>query len=265
MTNVSLPNPFRMSASLLKGIGLVIAIFLCSNMYSQRVSLEGIITAEADVDVEGINILNLSSNKGTVSNTKGEFWIAVAINDTLSVSAVHIQATTLIIGEDQLVDKKIAINLSEKMNQLATVTLRRVLTGYIGTDTNIIRTDEPITATSIGLPNADIKKIPKTQRLLYAANSGPVDALVNMISGRTKMLKKRVEFEKTYQLTLSLLDKFPETYFTDALKIEKFKVYSFIFYCEDDPDYKKAMKGSSMEIIEFLERKSEQYRLGIGR
>ena len=254
-----------MSTFLLKSIGFIVLLCQCGNMYSQRVSLEGKITAEVDVDIEGINILNLSSNKGTVTDTNGEFWIAVALNDTLSISAIHIQATSLVIGDEQIITKKIAINLSEKMNELAAVTLRRSLTGYIGSDANIIHTNDPITATSIGLPNADLKKIPKTQRLLSAANSGPVDALVNMISGRTKMLKKRVEFEKTYQLTLSLLDKFPETYFTDALKIEKFKVYSFIFYCEDDPDYQKTMRGNSMMIIEFLERKSREYRLGLGR
>src|SRR5690606_35951726 len=118
--------------------------------------------------------------------------------------------------------------------------------------------DEPITASALGLPNADLKQLPKTQRQLYASNSGPVDAFVNMISGRTKMLKKRVEFEKTYQLTLSLLDKFPETYFTDALKIEKFKIYSFLLFCEQDPHYKNAMKGNSMEIIDFLEKKSKE-------
>ncbi len=260
MTNISITNPFKANTSLFKWIVFIIVLLLVSNMYSQRVSLEGKISAAADVDVEGINILNLSSNKGTVTNANGEFWIAVALNDTLSISAIHIQATTLVIGYEQMVTKKIAINLSEKMNELAAVTLRRSLTGYVGSDANIIHTSEPITATSIGLPNADLKKIPKTQRLLSAANSGPVDALINMISGRTKMLKRRVEFEKTYQLTLSLLDKFPESYFTDALKIEEFKVYSFIFYCEDDPDYKKVMKGNSMEIIAFLNRKSREYR-----
>ena len=229
-------------------------------MYSQRIPLEGKISAAEDVDVEGINILNLSTVKGTVTNAKGEFRIAVALHDTLSVSAIHIQSTTVVIGEEQMVTKKIAINLTEKMNELATVTLRRPLTGYIGTDANIIHTNEPITASSIGLPNADLKKLSKTQRQLYTASSTSVDAIINMISGRTKMLKKRLELEKTYQLTLSLIDKFPETYFTDALKIEKYKVYSFIFFCEEDPDYQKVMKGNSMEIIDFLERKSKEYR-----
>ncbi|QAA80366.1 hypothetical protein EI546_00845 [Aequorivita sp. H23M31] len=240
---------------------VVFTIFFSSNTYCQRIHLEGKITAEADVDVEGINILNLSSNKGTVTDSIGGFWIAVALNDTLSVSAVHIQSTKLLITAEQILAKRISINLSEKMNELPAVTLRRSLTGYIGSDANIIRTEQPITATSVGLPNADLKQLSKTQRAFYTATSTPVDALINLVSGRTRMLKKRLEFEKTYQLTLSLLNKFPETFFTDALKIDKYKVYSFIFYCEEDPDYEKIMKSDTMQIVKFLERKSEEYRM----
>jgi hypothetical protein len=151
------------------------------------------------------------------------------------------------------------------MNELGTVTLRRKLTGYIGSDANIIPIEQPITATSIGLPNADLPQLSKTRRQLYAATSGPIDALANMISGRTKMLKKHLELEKTAALTLTLLDKFPESYYTDALKIEKLKIYSFIFFCEDDPDYQIIMKQSSIEIIEFLEKKSKEYHLHIER
>lgn len=230
-------------------------------MFSQRLNLEGKVGTTEDIDIEGINIFNLSTSRGTVTDAKGAFRIVVALNDTLSISAVHIQETTLVIGEEQMKNKKIIINLSEKMNQLSTVTLRRPLTGYIGSDANIIPTKQPITATFIGLPNADLPQLSKEKRQLYAANSGPVDALVSMISGRTKMLKKRIEFQKTAALTLALLDKFPETYFTDALKIDKLKVYSFIFFCEDDPDYQTVMKQSSMEIIEFLEKKSVEYLL----
>lgn len=229
-------------------------------MFSQRQNLVGKVGTTEDIDVEGINIFNISTSKGTVTNAEGEFRISVALEDTLSISAVHIQETTLVIGEEQMKNKRIIINLSEKMNQLSTVTLRRPLTGYIGSDANIIPTEQVITARSLGIPNADLPKLSQTQRQLYTATTGPVDILVNALSGRTKMLKKRLEFQKTAALTLALLDKFPKTYFTDALKIDKLKVYSFIFFCEDDPEYQTVMKQNSMEIIEFLEKKSLEYR-----
>src|SRR5690554_7165004 len=137
--------------------------------------------------------------------------------------------------------KKIVIELSEKMNLLNTVTLRKPLTGYLLSDSKIIPTTKPITATSIGLPNADLKPLTKAESMLYAASSGPVDALINMLTGRTKMLKEYVKLEEKTRLTQNLLDKFPETYFTQALKIDRFKIYSFLFFCEDDPEYEIIM------------------------
>lgn len=259
MTGTSLTNHFQRTSPLLQGIVFIIFLMLVSNGYSQREVLEGKISTIEDLDVEGINVFNLTTNKGTVSNADGIFRIAVALQDTLTISALHIQTATIIIGKEQMANKKIPINLSEKMNQLGTVTLRRFLTGYLGSDANIIPTDQPITASFIGLPNADLKQLSKTERELYTANSTPVDALLNLISGRTKMLKKRLEFYRTNELTLSLLDKFPETYFTDGLNIESYKVYSFLYFCENDAEFKKVMEGPSMEIIEFLQRKSKEF------
>ncbi|WP_310992685.1 carboxypeptidase-like regulatory domain-containing protein [Aequorivita marina] len=245
---------------MLKMLVFASLVFASGTLYSQRESLEGKVSTSSNLDVEGINIYNLSSSKGTITDKDGRFYIAVRTNDTLSISAIHIEETTLVIGEEQLKTKKISINLSEKMNKLSTVTLRRPLTGYLGSDANIIPIEAPITATSIGLPNADLKLPSKVARQLYAANSGPVDALINMISGRTKMLKKHLEFQKTNALTLALLDKFPETFFIDGLKIDKLEVYSFLFFCEADPDYQKTMKQSTITIIEFLKRKRTEFK-----
>lgn len=260
MTQLSSKTTSKNIFSVLRLLGLILAILLSSSVHSQRLTLEGKISTASDIEVEGINVFNLTTSKGTVTDATGKFFIAVSLNDSLSISALHIQEKKIVIGDEQMLNKKINIHLNEKMNELGTVTLGRALTGFIGSDANIIPTQTPITASSLGLPNADLPQLSKTERALYAANSGPVDALINMFSGRTKMLKKHLEFDKTAALTLKLLEKFPETYFIDALKIDKLKVYSFIFFCEDDPNYQTVMKQNSMEIIEFLQRKSKEYR-----
>ncbi|MCG2418555.1 carboxypeptidase-like regulatory domain-containing protein [Aequorivita sp. F47161] len=265
MAQLPFTNNSSRTLKVLRTLFALFAILLSSSMFAQRITVEGKINTADDIEIEGVNVFNISSNKGTVSDANGAFSIAVAVNDTLSVSAIQIQTTTLIIRQEEITNKKISINLSEKMNQLSTVTLRRSLTGYIGSDANIIPIQEPITATSIGLPNADLPQLSKTRRQLYTATSGPVDALLNMISGRTKMLKKHLEFNKTAALTLSLLEKFPDSYFIDGLKIDKLKIYSFIFFCEDDPKYQTVMKQSTIEITDFLEAKSEEYRLQLSK
>lgn len=222
--------------------------------------LEGKVVTTGNVDVEGINIINKSLKTGTITDENGNFRIAASLNDSIAVSAVHVEETIVIISKDQLSDKKIIIQLSEKTNFLSEVTLRRPLTGYIGSDTNIIPLKEIVTASSIGLPKADMKKLTKSESLLYAATSGPMDMLINTLTGETKRLKKRLELEKNIQITESLLDKFPMTYFVDVLKIDQFKVYPFLFFCEEDPDYKTAARGDSMQIMDFLERKSKEFR-----
>lgn len=229
------------------------------SVYAQRISIEGKIISTENIDVDGINIINKSSKSGTISDENGAFKIPVKLNDSLSISAVHIQETLVVVGQEQLDDKKIVVYLTEKRNLLKEVTIRRPLTGYIGTDSNIIPTKEAITATSLGLPNADLPKLSKAESLLYASQSGAFNMLIGAITGETKKLKKRAELEKTVILTEGLLDKFPLTYYVDVLKIDPFKVYSFLFFCEEDPAYKRIVKKSTMEIHEFLTRKSNEF------
>lgn len=242
------------------GILILCILFFSNALFAQRIPIQGKMVTTENVDVEGINILNLTSKSGTISDENGNFKIPVALNDSLSISAVHVEETIVVISEEQMEDKKIVIHLSEKTNLLHAVTLRRALTGYIGSDTNIIPTKKPITATSMGLPNADLPKLSKSESLLYAATSGPVDMILNAITGETKRLKKHIELEEKAQLTQSLLDKFPLTYFVDVLKIDQFKVYSFLFFCENDPEYKSVLGRNTMDIIQFLNKKSAEYR-----
>lgn len=239
-------------------------LFVADSMYSQIKLLEGSIVSEVDIELEGLNIQNLTSGKNTITNAKGEFQIYAALNETLSISAIHIQTILIIVEEEHMLTSSISINLLEKLNELEAVNLRRTsLLGFLSSDANLIPTKQVISASSLGLPNADMPKWTRTKRSLYTATTSPggipVDPLINLISGRTKMLKNRLKRENRDNLTLKLLEKFPETYFINSLEIEQRDIYSFIFFCEDDSKYDNIMTQSTIEIIEFLERKSLEY------
>ncbi len=243
-----------------KNLVFIFLILISGSMYSQVTNLNGQITSVEDIELEGLNIQNLSRSRGTITNNKGEFRIVASIKDTLAISALHIQTIILIVDEENINKKSISINLIEKLNELEAVNLRRTaLTGYIGADLSSIPTKVLITASSLGLPNADLPRLTKSQRELYAANSGGLNQLINIISGKTKSIKMGIELHNKQVLTLQLLDKFPETYFTQSLKINKDQVYSFLFFCEDDAEYEVVLKQSNLRIIKFLERKSLQF------
>src|SRR5690606_5246527 len=102
-----------------------IILFLMSStytVYSQKIVLEGKIISEQNIDIEGINIYNLTAKSGVISDDKGNFRIPVSLNDSLSVSAVHVEEIIIVIDEEQMKYKKITIDLTEKMNLLNTVT-----------------------------------------------------------------------------------------------------------------------------------------------
>lgn len=249
--------------SALKSIGKIfgLIILILTSYYSsaQQILIEGKIIASQNVEIEGLNIINLSTRTGVITDQNGHFQIPVSLNDSISISAVHIQETFAVIKEEQLESKKLLIDISEKENLLNVVRIRKPLSGYLSSDVKSIPIKEIFTATSVGLPNADLPPLPKSVRMLYTASSGPVDLLINTLNGERKRLKKRIELEKNSRLTENLLEKFPMTFFVDVLKIPQFKVYSFLFFCEDDPNYQERVTQTIEEIAHFLIMKSKLF------
>lgn len=251
------------SSYLSKRVQRLISVFLLlisTWVHAQQIKIEGQIIAPKTTEIEGINIQNISTKRGVITDEDGYFEITVSKGDTLVLSAVHIVQTVVEINEKQISDRKIIVHLDENRHELNTVTIRRPLTGYLLSDSKIIPSKEIITATSVGLPNPDIPPLTKAESLLSSATSGFLDPIINGITGETKRLKNRIKLERKTNLTHELLKKFPETYFIDALKIERFLIYSFLHFCEDDVKYETTLKKSTLDIIEFLEIKSEEFR-----
>ena len=89
-----------------------------------RFEISGKITASKGEDVEGINIYNKSSQKGTITSETGEFQIKVAENDRVFISAMQFQNFTVIIDEGIIETKTMHIALNPVINQLDEVLIR---------------------------------------------------------------------------------------------------------------------------------------------
>ncbi|AJR03629.1 carboxypeptidase-like regulatory domain-containing protein [Siansivirga zeaxanthinifaciens] len=111
--------------------------FLCSNLLwtqsIERHDLEGQVFASSN-DVEGVTIFNTSTNKGTITNEKGEFRIFAAENDILEISALQFQPQKITITKDVLKLKTLKLFLVEHVNSLDAVFLMFGLTGNINQD-----------------------------------------------------------------------------------------------------------------------------------
>ncbi|WP_333695298.1 hypothetical protein [Flavobacterium sp.] len=188
--------------------------------WSQTKTIKGVVKAE-NASVEGIHVLNLVTEKATITDANGVFYIEVSEDDLLVFSAVHLHYWRKSISKEIFQTGFIEIQMTAKVNELDEV----VVSDY-----------SKVTAQSVGVINYKPKSFTPAERRLYTANSGLLDPLLNWISGRTKLLKKELEIEKREKALARLSAFFPNTYFKDTLKIPEDYIEGFKYYAVEDKE-----------------------------
>jgi hypothetical protein len=225
-----------------------------------------------DIGVSDVHVMNTSAGRATISNESGNFSIQVTVGDTLLFSAVQFKRKTLIINASILTSKTLFVPLEEFVNELDEVVVRPYdLSGDLTKDMRNMDTGQVVSATSLGLPNASVKPLIQSERQLQTATAGkfhplmilnpPIDPLINAISGRTKMLKKRFARDKKDMELQRLRSGIADSLFLTQLKIPRDRIDDFMYFCEADEHFDSVVKAENrMAIWEFLLKKSDVYR-----
>jgi hypothetical protein len=79
-----------------------------------------------------------------------------------------------------------------------------------------------------------------------------LDPLLNLLSGRTAMLKKELEVEKKERLLVIIDAIFKEGYFINTLKISPDYVNGFKHYCVEDANFATVLASKNKTKIDFL-------------
>lgn len=239
-------------------------------MYAQdfRTKLEGRVYSE-NGDVAATHISNISTNKGTIADANGFFIISVRYNDTLVFSAVQFKRREIIITNKILQSKFLVVALEESLTVLDEVVIMPYsLTGNLNNDTKSLQISNIKTASTEGLPNANV--IPKTQsqRKLYTARTWDyrivavrLDPLMNYFSGRTKMLNERVKREVKTNLIYEIRQYFNDSLYIIDLKIPENKINNFLYFCEVDSNFTPiAFTKDKLKLWDFFKNKSAVFR-----
>lgn len=199
---------------------------------------------EQSTNVEGVNIINNTTQVTAVSDVSGAFSIVAKEGDVLVFSAVNLDPVKRRITIEDLNAASIVIKMSAKEVELKEV---------------IINENANITAENLGIIPYGQKKYTPAERKVYTATSTSVDKLLNKISGRTAMLKKEVNVEKKEVLFRKIEYLFDENYYTNRLKIPVADIKGFQLYCVDDAEFAVSLdtknKTMSMFLITDLARK----------
>jgi hypothetical protein len=217
---------------------------------SDRTRLNGKINANT-MDLEGVYVINLKTEKSTITEKDGYFSILAIPGDTLIFSAIHLKGIRIGLEQNDFQKELFLVKLESMVTQLNEVVVRRY---------------DNINAFSLGIVSKGKKSYTPAERKLYAATSlnptansngmagGSIsaDPLLNFISGRTKMLKKELEVENKESCLVQLENMFDKNHFVNILKIPLEYVKGFEYFIVENERFTTILKSKNKTMTEFL-------------
>ena len=203
--------------------------------------LKGKINAD-DTNIEGVYVINLRSEKAVISDAEGYFYAKAQPGDTLLFSAVQYKGIKIVLKEEDFKSSLFFVKMRPVMNELQEVVIKRY---------------NNINAVSLGIVPANQKKYSVAERRYATASSSKMnpmgfDPVLNLISGRTAMLKKELAVEKKL-FFINLLDEmFNEDHFLNTLKIPSEYIKGFEYYAVDNEKFTKILESKNYVATEFL-------------
>ncbi|WP_162853983.1 hypothetical protein [Myroides pelagicus] len=214
---------------------LMFTFLLALEGYSQTSKLINGKLVSRSRDLEGVYISNLRTGEEIYSEKGGYFWVRAQVNDTIMFSS------PLFVAYQHVVDN-VDLNRDVMLIPLEKNDF------YTQLDEIIIH---KISAESLGLVPKGTRIYTPAESKLYTATSGggiiPISAIVNLISGRTKMLKKAFEYEKQDNRKKRLIDYFSEEKFIKDYSIPEDYVEGFAYYAATDEQMVGLMSGGGFE------------------
>lgn len=215
-----------------------IFFFIISQLYSQNQvprRIEGKVAADFS-NLEGIYVVNTSSEKSTTTNSEGHFSIEAKVGETLLLSAMNFKEVKIVLSESDFSKKWLVVSMQPIVNEL-----KEVIVG-----------SSSISAESLGIIPYGQKKYTPAERKIFTATSGfGIDPILNLISGRTNMLKKELEIEKKEGYLIQLENLFQPDFYIHSMHIPQLHVKGFLYFLVENPKFINVLKTKNRTAIEF--------------
>ena len=235
--------------------------------HAQKVELSGKIITNGEL--EGIHVINKTSYRYTTTDQNGMFIVEGKLSDSLYFSSIQYLPKTVVLTAQHIISKSITVSLSESINALDEVMIGTILTGDLNSDISNSEVDRPLDFYDLGIPGYTGPRMNLAERRLFEADAGPLviglglnfSKLLNMVSGRTKMLKEQLKLDNDKQTIQRIKDVVGPLFFTtNALKEDK--RMEFYYFCADAPDFLQRCRGrSEVEILQFLDDKLKDFKI----
>ncbi|HIB36463.1 carboxypeptidase-like regulatory domain-containing protein [Mesonia sp.] len=256
---------------LLLFLPLVMIAFIAEAQIDARTLVKGKINVDVNSSAEDINVYNVETTKGTITNEYGEFLISVKKGDKLFFSGIQYQDFNVIIDENVVNSGKLNITINEAVNELDEVTVRPYdLSGNVEVDVAKIKTVDanfPQLSSAEMVTTTDYEFRPDSHSKVEndAIDKSYLTNGLNFANIFREIFKSNKNEEKEIvrdEIDVQIRKVYNDDFFRKNLDIDRENINEFIYYAEENGLQENMLQqGNELALIEFLIDKSKTYKL----
>ena len=215
----------------MKKLLCIVLLFLSVQAFSQD-RLYGKVVSNNE-PVSGVYVINKRTGTEAKTDNNGLFNLEVKTGDELAVYSAKIVTRNFTVNKEWFDENPFIISVDQQIYELEEVVI-----------------DHQVTSESLGLVPKGQKQYTPAERRLYTATTGLLDPLINLITGRTKMLKKALETEKQEILIQEVNGMFSQVEI-QQLNIPEEYVKGFVFFIVEDKDFAAAVRNGDDGLVKY--------------
>jgi hypothetical protein len=221
-----------------------------------------IINDNTKFPIANVNIININKVRGTTTDDKGNFELAVSVNDTLHITSLGFQSLRIKVTNDWIKNKSTKIQLTEKAYALEEVVVGRYnLTGYIEVDSKLIPVKENYRYSISGLTEGYEagEYSPNAFGKVMGSIFNPADALYNFFGKKPTELKRLKEMKKDDTVRNLLETKYDRETIAVLLGVDKKEIAEILERCNYSESFVKT--ANDLQILDAISGCYEEYKI----
>ncbi|RAR48557.1 carboxypeptidase-like regulatory domain-containing protein [Flavobacterium lacus] len=242
---------------------LFIAFQLSAQEKERTEKVTGTVLNDSDSKpLSNVNIINMNSVRGSISNNEGVFEISVQVNDTLHISLIGFQSIRVRVTNDWIKSKNTQIKLTEKAIALEEVVLTPYnLTGYLQVDAKLIPVNRNqrygISGLNYGYEAGQYS--PSAFNRVLGSIFNPTDMLYNFFGNKPRELRKLKEMKKDDTVRNLLESKFDRETIAIMLGIDKKEIPEILERCNYSESFIKT--ANDLQVLDAINDCYEEYKI----
>ena len=213
--------------------------------------------------ISGVNIININTVKGTVTDSQGYFEIAAKMNDTLHVSIIGYTSVKVRVTGDWIKFKNVTkIPLTQRAYTLEEVVVSKYnLTGYLSIDAKLAPVRENYRYSISGLPAGyeGGDKSPGAFKRVVSAIFNPADLLHNIFGKKASEMRRLREIKKDDTVRNALATKFDRETLAALLGVDKNEIPEILSRCNYSEEFIKT--ANDLQIMDAISGCYEEYKV----